>query len=243
MIVKICGTTSEDDALLAVAMGADMVGFIFAPSPRLIAPQKAADIVKRLPREIVSIGVFRNQAPQRVVEIAQGAGMGGVQLSGHESAEQTAWIRERVPLVIKGFAAGDDCIAKAADYGADIIQLDGANPGSGQVFDWALSSVVPQGLRLMLAGGLNADNVAAAIARTHAWGVDAVTGVERSPGIKDPVKLRAFIAAAKEADTAAEVRRAAPVRSSPDDPTRPALHLGEEPDGGGGPGIYNWEDE
>jgi phosphoribosylanthranilate isomerase len=243
MIVKICGTTSEDDALLAVAMGADMVGFVFAPSPRLIAPQKAADIVKRLPREIVSIGVFRNQAPQRVVEIAQGAGMGGVQLSGHETAEQTSWIRERVPFVIKGFAAGDDRIAKAADYGADAILLDGANPGSGQVFDWALSGVAPQGLRLMIAGGLNADNVVAAIASTHAWGVDVVTGVERAPGIKDPVKLRAFIAAAKDADTAVEARRAAPVRSWPDDPTRPALQLTDGPEDGGRPGIYNWEDE
>ena len=243
MIVKICGTTSEDDALLAVAMGADMVGFVFAPSPRLIAPQQAADIVKRLPREIVSIGVFRNQAPQRVVEIAQGAGMGGVQLSGHETAEQTAWIRERVPLVIKGFAAGDDRVARAADYKADIILLDGANPGSGNVFDWALSSAVPQGLPLMIAGGLNPDNVAAAIASTHAWGVDVVTGVERSPGIKDPVKLMAFVANAKSADPVAASRRPAPVPAAPDDPTRPAVDLDAAAEDEPGAGIYDWEDE
>jgi phosphoribosylanthranilate isomerase len=236
MIVKICGTTTEDDALLAVAMGADMIGFIFATSPRQIAPQQAADIVKRLPREIVSVGVFRNESPQRVVEIAQHSGMGGVQLSGHETAQQTAWIRKRVPFVIKGFTAGDDKISQAAEYGADIVLLDGANPGSGHVFDWALSGLAPQGIRLMIAGGLNPENVAAAIATTHPWGVDVASGVERSAGVKDPVKLREFIARAKAAD---------PVPSSfpaaPDDATQ-IVDLGNRTEGGPG-GVYNWEDE
>ena len=242
MIVKICGTTSEDDALLAVAMGADMVGFVFAPSPRQIAPQQASDIIKRLPREIISIGVFRNQAPQRVVEIAQGAGMGGVQLSGHETAEQTAWIRKRVPIVIKGFSAGDDRIAGAGDYGADVILLDAPSPGSGQVFDWALSSAAPQGINLMIAGGLNPDNVAAAIAITHAWGVDVVTGVEREAGVKDPVKLRAFVANAKAADLVDAARRPAPVRSAPDDPTT-AVDVGAAEGAAKGPGVYDWDEE
>jgi phosphoribosylanthranilate isomerase len=238
MIVKICGTTSEDDALLAVAMGADMVGFIFATSPRQIAPQQAADIVKRLPREIMSIGVFRNESPQRVVQIAQSSGMSGVQLSGHETAEQTAWIRKRLPFVIKGFTAGDDRVARAADYGADVILLDGANPGSGQVFDWELSGSAPQGVRLMIAGGLNAGNVAAAIATSHPWGVDVASGVEASPGHKDPVKLREFIARAKGAETGPEGYPAAS-----DDPTQHAMDLTHRPEGAPGSGVYNWEDE
>ena len=75
MLIKICGTTSEDDALLAVAMGANAIGFVFAPSPRQISPQRVADIVKRLPREdILTVGVFRDHAPRRVVEVVYAAG-------------------------------------------------------------------------------------------------------------------------------------------------------------------------
>jgi phosphoribosylanthranilate isomerase len=200
MFVKICGTTSEDDALLAVAMGADAVGFIFAPSPRQIAPQKAADIVKRLPSEIMTIGVFRNEAPQRVVEIVQAAGLRGAQLHGHETPEQATWVRRRIPWVMQAFAAGDARVGGAAAWGVDAILLDAPNPGSGQVFDWAFASEVPGGQRLVIAGGLNAGNVGAAVARTRPWGVDVASGVERAPGQKDPVQLRAFIAAARAAE-------------------------------------------
>jgi phosphoribosylanthranilate isomerase len=199
MFVKICGTTSEDDALLAVAMGADAVGFIFAPSPRQIAPQVAADIAKRLPPEIVTIGVFRDEVPSRVVEIIQASGLRGAQLHGHESAADARWIRTRLPMVIKAFAAGDARVASAASFGVDAVLLDAPNPGSGRVFDWAFAAEVPESQRLMIAGGLHPGNVADAIAATHPWGVDAVSGVERRPGEKDPVKVREFVAAAKAA--------------------------------------------
>jgi phosphoribosylanthranilate isomerase len=199
VFIKICGTTSEDDALLAVALGADAVGFIFAPSPRQIAPQVAADIVKRLPAEIITVGVFRNEAPQRVVDIAHHAGMRAVQLHGHENAEESRWIRDRVAMTIRAFPAGDNHVASAADYGADIVLLDAPSPGSGRVFDWALASELPAGQRLMIAGGLTPETVAGAIAATRPWGIDAVSGVERSPGHKDPVKLRAFVANARRA--------------------------------------------
>lgn len=199
MFVKICGTTSEEDALLAVAMGADAVGFIFAPSSRQIAPALAGDIAKRLPAEVLTVGVFRDQSPQRVVEIMEATGLRAAQLHGRETPEQTTWIRRRVRTVIKGFAAGDRTVADAAAYGADILLLDAATPGSGQVFDWRLAEGVPTGQRLLLAGGLHADNVAEAIAQVNPWGVDAATGVESAPGKKDPRRLRAFIAAARAA--------------------------------------------
>lgn len=202
MFVKICGTTSEDDALLAVALGADAVGFIFAPSPRQIAPQLAADIAKRLPREILTVGVFRDQAPKLVVEAVQLAGLQAVQLHGNESPEDVRWVRDRVPKVIRAFPAGDSRARGVLDTGADWLLLDAANPGSGQVFDWELLADVPGGIPLLIAGGLNAGNVAAAIERTKPFGVDAVSGVERSPGRKDPVRLREFIAAAKAAEPA-----------------------------------------
>lgn len=199
MFVKICGTTSEEDALLAVAMGADAVGFVFAPSPRQIAPALAGDIAKRLPPEVLTVGVFRDESPQRVVEIMESAGLRAAQLHGRESAEQTTWIRRRVRTVIKGFVAGDRAISTAGEYGADIVLLDAATPGSGQVFDWRLAEGVPSGTRLLLAGGLHDGNVADAIAQVQPWGVDAASGVESSPGKKDPRRLRAFVAAAKNA--------------------------------------------
>ena len=199
MFVKICGTTSEEDALLAVAMGADAIGFIFAPSPRQIAPALAGDIAKRLPNEVLTVGVFRDQSPQRVVEIMEQTGLRAAQLHGRETPEQTTWVRRRVRTVFKAFSAGDPEIANAAEYGADVILLDAATPGSGQVFDWRLAEGVPAGQRLLLAGGLGPDNVADAIAKVHPWGVDAISGHESAPGKKDPRKLRAFIANAKAA--------------------------------------------
>ena len=198
MFVKICGTTSEEDALLAVAMGADAIGFVFAPSPRQVAASLAADIVKRLPPEVVTVGVFRNESPQRVVEIVNRTGLRAAQLHGGETAEHTRWVRERVPFVIKGFAAGDPAVRRAGDYGADVVLLDSPRPGSGQVFDWSLAEA-PSRTRVMLAGGLTPDNVGDAVAQVRPWGVDVVTGVEAEPGRKDARKVRAFIANARAA--------------------------------------------
>ena len=199
MFVKVCGTTSEEDALLAVAMGADAVGFIFAPSTRQVAPRLVRDIVKRLPPEILTVGVFRDESPERVIEIVQGTGLRADQLHGHESPEQALQVKARVPVLFKVFAAGDSAVRQAKSYGAAVIMVDNPTPGSGQVFDWSLAEDVPGGLRLMLAGGLGPENVADAIHTVHPWGVDACSGLESEPGRKDPRKLRAFIANAKEA--------------------------------------------
>jgi len=199
MFVKICGTTSEEDALLAVAMGADALGFIFAPSPRQIHPSKVGDIVKRLPPEILTVGVFRDEHPERVVEIINQVGLKAAQLHGQESPAQAQWVRERVRLTIKAFPAGSRAVGRAREYGADVVMLDAPNPGSGQVFDWRLVDGVPPGSKLLLAGGLTPENVAEAIGQARPWGVDVVTGVEAEPGRKDPRRLRAFVAAAKSA--------------------------------------------
>ncbi|MDA8046872.1 MAG: phosphoribosylanthranilate isomerase [Actinomycetota bacterium] len=198
MFVKICGITSEEDALLAVAMGASALGFVFAPSPRQVAPQIAADIVKRLPPEVITVGVFRDEAPQRVSDVAHSAGLQAVQLHGHETPEVAKWLKTRIPMVIQAFAAGDSRVRRAADYGVDAILLDAPSPGSAQVFDWSLASEVPPGQRVVIAGGLDPGNVARAIAQTRCWGVDVSSGVEREPGAKDPIKVRAFIQAAKD---------------------------------------------
>ena len=200
MFIKICGTTSEEDALLAVAMGADALGFVFAPSPRQVSASLAHDIARRLPPEVITVGVFRDEAPERVVGIVNDAGLKGAQLHGTESPAAVRWIAERVGMTIKAFPAGHPGLALAPDYAADLILLDAASPGSGQVFDWRLTQNVPDGTRLVLAGGLTPENVVDAIAQVRPWGVDAATGVEAEPGRKDPRKLRAFIAAVRAAE-------------------------------------------
>src|SRR5213083_945367 len=101
MFVKVCGTTNEEDALLSVAMGADAVGFVFAPSPRQIAPARAADIAKRLPPEILTVGVFRNEAPARVIQIVSGTGLKAAQLHGHETPDECREIAAKIPVLIK----------------------------------------------------------------------------------------------------------------------------------------------
>jgi phosphoribosylanthranilate isomerase len=180
-------------------MGADALGFVFAPSKRQVTVAAASDIVKRLPNDVLAIGVFRDETPEKVVETVHRAGMRGAQLHGHESREDTWWVGERLPFVIKAFVAGNKGVADAAGYRASAILLDAPSPGSGQVFDWRLADGVPDKSRLVIAGGLDADNVAAAIEATRPWGVDVATGVESSPGRKDPRKVRAFIANARAA--------------------------------------------
>ena len=210
MFVKICGITSEEDALLATAMGADAVGFVFAPSSRQIQPVQAYDIVRRLPPDVLTVGVFRDHAPQRVVDICQQVGLRAAQLHGHESVDDVRYVRERVALVIKAFPAGSPALADVARYTVDAVLVDSATPGSGQVFDWRLAEGAPLGRRVILAGGLDPENVGAAIARVRPWGVDVSSGVEASPGRKDARKVRAFIEAARAAAPAVDGELDAP---------------------------------
>lgn len=205
VFVKVCGVTNEEDALLAVAMGADAVGFVFAPSRRQVAPQRAAEIVRRLPAEIVTVGVFRDESRDRVVETAHRARLRAVQLHGHESPADTHWIHQRVSLIIKAFAAGDPQLDHADEYAADAFLIDSATPGSGEVFDWSLAEGAPSNRRIILAGGLTPENVADAVRVVRPWGVDVSTGVEAAPGRKDARKMRAFVEAAKAAEPPAPV--------------------------------------
>jgi phosphoribosylanthranilate isomerase len=199
MFVKICGITSEEDALLAVAMGADAVGFIFAPSSRQVAAGHVRDIVRRLPADVMTVGVFRDESAQRIVEICNTVGLYAAQLSGHETVEQTRSVRSKLSFVIKAFAAGDPTLERADDFGADVVMIDSHAPGSGEVFDWSLAEGAPINRRVLLAGGLTPDNVAEAIDRIRPWGVDVATGVESEPGRKDARLVRDFVRNAKAA--------------------------------------------
>ncbi|MHB8594972.1 MAG: phosphoribosylanthranilate isomerase, partial [Acidimicrobiales bacterium] len=172
-------------------------GFVFAPSPRQMSPLAVQRIIERLPREILTVGVFRNEAPTRVVEVVNGIGLGAAQLHGAETADETRWVAERVPLTIKAFPAGHPNMARADDYGAGAVLVDAESPGSGEVFDWRLAEGVVDPTRLIVSGGLQPGNVADAIAHLRPFGVDVSSGVESAPGQKDPHKVRAFIFAAR----------------------------------------------
>jgi phosphoribosylanthranilate isomerase len=197
MFVKICGITNEDDALFAVAMGADAVGFVFAPSPRQIAAQQVYDITRRLPPEILTVGVFRDELPSRVIDTVNRAGLKAAQLHGHESPAMVAEVAEQIRWVIKAVVAGSPDARRTKEFGTDLILVDAPSPGSGQLFDWGLIGEVAEGPRLILAGGLDPDNVATAVAKVQPWGVDVSTGVEKAPGRKDPIKVKAFIERAR----------------------------------------------
>jgi phosphoribosylanthranilate isomerase len=214
VFIKICGLTNEEDALMAVALGADAVGFVFAPSPRQVTVNLVRDIVRRLPPETVSVGVFRDQSPQLVIDTVQTAGLRAAQLHGHETAADAALIRPYCQALIVAFPAGDPGLAHVDDYGADAVLLDSHAPGSGEVFDWSLAEGAPLNRRLILAGGLTPENVADGIHEVHPWGVDVSSGVEVAgqPGRKDARLVQAFVRAARAAAPTA------PPHASADDP-------------------------
>ena len=226
MFVKICGITSEEDALLAVAVGADAVGFILAPSKRQVSPARAADIMKRLPREILTVGVFRNETPDRIRAIVNKSGLQAVQLHGAETPAVVEEVKRDVRTVFKAVAAGTEAFEHADDFGADAVLVDSPTPGSGQVFDWRLAEDAPAGVPLILAGGLDPANVSDAIAKVRPWGVDVASGVERAPGVKDPVLVRQFVQAARAAEVGP------PVDAPPADS---AASFGPEP--------YDWRED
>jgi len=244
VFVKICGITSEADALLAVGMGAAAVGFIFAPSPRQMAPAAVADIVKRLPHETVTVGVFRDESPRRVIDIANQIGLRAVQLHGVESIEDTRWIASRVNWTIKAFPAGHRNIERFEEYGAQSLLIDGANAGSGELFDWRLAEGVVDPSRLIVSGGLRPDNVGGAIAHLHPWGVDVASGVESAPGVKDPAMLLEFMAAVHAAERATDRagRQGAATSTGPDDGPHPTAG-GDGRSSTSGPDLFDWQDE
>jgi phosphoribosylanthranilate isomerase len=197
MILKICGITNQEDATAAVAGGANALGFNFFPqSPRYIAPERAAEIAS--PEGVRRVGVFVNESPARIEEIARVAGLDVAQLHGDETAAAypaalAAWKAARVGPAFD-FAQFDRCPAEALLLDGPAGELYG---GSGKVFDWRIASGAKW--RIILAGGLDASNVAQAIALAHPWGVDVCSGIESVPGKKDHKKMNDFLQAAKAA--------------------------------------------
>lgn len=199
MIVKICGITNEEDALLSVAMGANALGFVFAPSKRQITVGRAADIVKRLPPGILTIGVFRNHDPRTIARIVREAGLRGAQLHGRETVAEVDQTTAEIGWVMKAVVAGSSEANQCNRYRTDLILVDSETPGSGRTYDWSLIEQMPKGPRYVISGGLTPENVSLAISTLHPFGVDVSSGVEREPGRKHATKVRRFVQNALQA--------------------------------------------
>lgn len=193
--VKICGITNLEDALLAAALGADALGFIFADSPRKISPLEAKAVIERLPPLVKTVGVFVNEDPVRVRKIQSFCGLDLVQLHGQESPEVC---RDLMPRTIKAFSVGHENDIKTIESYQGCVRailLDtfqkGKAGGTGRTFDWSLAlSAKAKGLPLILAGGLGPENIYEAISRVRPYAVDVNSGIEQRPGEKDPILLK-----------------------------------------------------
>ena len=201
--VKICGITNLEDAQVAVEAGADALGFVFYDkSPRFINPLKAAGIISKLPPFIQAVGLFVNEETEQVNWTADYCGLDIVQLHGDETPEDCLEVKRRV---IKAFRIQNiisiDPLEKYQDYQVSGYLLDAWSPdaygGTGRTFNWELAQAAKQYGPVILAGGLNPENVAEAIRVVKPYGVDVSSGVEAAPGKKDAEAVRAFIRAAK----------------------------------------------
>lgn len=190
MIVKVCGITNLEDADVALEAGASALGFILWPkSPRYVRPDKVAEIIAALPRATTKVGVFVDEKPREIERIISNTGLDIAQLHGSETAA-------RVPRSVrcwKAFRITPDWKPEVmSTYSTEAFLLD--SPVQGTVFDWRWAKGLQH--RFLLAGGLDASNVGAAIREVAPWGVDACSCLERRPGFKDHAKVRAFVAAA-----------------------------------------------
>jgi phosphoribosylanthranilate isomerase len=200
--VKICGITRAEDALLAVELGAAALGFNFyPPSPRYIEPAAAARIIRWLPPFVTAVGIFADETDSaHVAAVAREAGVSALQLTGPRIPPDDE------PLasfsIILAVAVTDDFRPEAlAKLKADAFLLDAHHPqllgGTGKSFNWDLAKEANRYGTIILAGGLTPANVGEAIRQVRPYAVDVASGVESSPGEKDPAKLRAFFATVK----------------------------------------------
>lgn len=189
--VKICGVTRLDDAVRAVALGAGAIGFIFWPrSPRFIDPYRARPIVRALPPFVTPVGVFVDQPIEYVNAVAGLLGLGAVQLHGDEDQAYARQVRRPVVKALSGAAL----VEQAAQWPSVVMPLvDTHDPvqrgGTGRTADWTAAAALAARVPILLAGGVNADNVTAALDAVRPFGIDVSSGVEAAPGVKDHEKL------------------------------------------------------
>lgn len=221
MWIKICANTNLEDAQLAASLGADAVGFVFAPSKRRVTPEQVARITPHLPATVERIGVFDSLDAAEIAAAVRTAQLTGIQLHSTPDHALTRSLRtlfgSSVQIIqtlhwqIDADASNAETVAHQLEAIAregltDRILIDSkinsATGGTGVAFDWEQARATltrhAAGLKLIVAGGLRPGNVAEAIARLTPWGVDVASGVESTPGRKDPTKLAAFLQNARQ---------------------------------------------
>ncbi len=195
MFVKICGLNTEEAVLMAVDAGADALGFVFAESPRQVTPARAVELAKNLPAGVAKVAVMLHPTADEWNAVRDAFGPDWLQTDADDFAGLN------VPKHIGCFPVYRDRFT--ADFDNDELVwpahtlFEGARSGVGLRPDWEHAAQIAHRTCLMLAGGLSPDNVGEAIIHVHPWGVDVSSGVESSPGVKDPVKIAAFVAAAR----------------------------------------------
>ncbi len=198
MKIKVCGITNCEDAEMALALGADALGFnFFRGSPRYIDPLAARSIVDSMPPFATAVGIFVNvESPAEVTRIAKMSGVQILQLHGNESPDYCRQLAGW-PLIKVWRIGQASSIFETDHFAVRAFLLDTADPqlfgGTGRVFDWSLWRDFPSSRPVILAGGLNPENVATAICAVRPYAVDVCSGVENAPGRKDALRLRAFI--------------------------------------------------
>ncbi len=193
--VKICGITNPQDASMAVEMGVDALGFIFAPSPRQITPEKARDIIRSIPPLVKTVGVFVDENPSTMRQIIRFCGLDLVQLHGDESPEVCD---EFMPYTIKAFRLKDESSLRSIKlYQGKVRALlfdtysEVKRGGTGKIFDWGLAIKAKElEIPTILSGGLNTDNISEAISMVKPYAVDVNSRIEDSPGKKNPYLMK-----------------------------------------------------
>ena len=190
LFIAVMGIVEENDALFSIGLGANAVGFDFGPTTHNISTQAAHDIIRRLPHGALSIGVFRNETPQRIVEIANSIGLSIVQVQSHQSRSDFEWIQERVATV---FSVAQNWETRNIDA------LITPNSDSKDELGQSLNAFTQSGTTVanVCGGGLDCSNVVEFVQRFPVWGIEVLSGVEFSPGVKDPALLGQFISKAR----------------------------------------------
>lgn len=201
--IKICGITNAEDALVATELGADAIGFVFAPSPRQVSPERAREIIAAMPPLAQTVGVFVDEDPEKVASTATFCHLDLLQFHGKETASYCGRFGRGVikAVRIQNEADLEGCSQYKGVVGALLLDtyVAGRSGGTGVTFDWSLAQAAKRYGRIILAGGLNPDNVGAAIRVAEPYAVDASSGVEEKPGIKDHAKMARFIQTVRRA--------------------------------------------
>ena len=202
--IKVCGNTRAEDVELALELGVELLGFIFTRSPRQIGIDDARALTAGIPAGTERVGVFIDEPTHEIANAIERCALTAVQIYRRLTHDDRGLgvtllpalrMRDGVALNADGFGLADHLVL-------DTYRPDREGGGSGETWDWTDADALAQRYAIVVSGGLTSSNVGTAIARLRPWGVDVCSGVEAEPGKKDPVKLRAFVQAVREADRA-----------------------------------------